>query len=219
MRHPNVKEHLKAPFVIAAGEQGIDRPGSLECDERTLDALDMPLRPAITSSMVMIPGEPVHLSLTHPDDFLDDLDTALDDAGRHTVVKLGPVYDEEHLATLLHALAGVDARVILDGDVFGSLSENRIDAETAGFIKKNVFPITTLFTPDIDEAEQLLNRPIVWHGQMMRAAEEILVFYPPDGYWRARLVYPRHVACRAWGPQRSDPRVRRVCRVCARGGK
>ncbi len=178
MRHPNVKDGLKAPFVIAAGEHGIDRPGSLECDERTLDALDMPLRPAITSSMVMIPGEPVHLSLTHPDDFLDDLDAALDEAGGHPVVKVGPVYDEGHLAVLLHALEGADARVILDGDVFGSLSENHIDAETADFITKNVFPVTALFTPDIDEAEQLLNRPIVDHDQMVRAAEEVLGMGP-----------------------------------------
>ena len=74
MRHPNIKDGRKSPCVIAAGEYGIDRPGSLECDERTLDALDMPLRPVITSSMAMIPGEPVHLALTHPDDLLDDIE-------------------------------------------------------------------------------------------------------------------------------------------------
>ena len=178
MRHPNVKDGLKAPFVIAAGEHGIDRPGSLECDERTLDALGMELRPAITSSMAMIPGEPVHLSLTHPEDFLDDLHDALDAAGEHPVVKVGPVHDEGHLAALLHALEGANARVILDGDVFGSFSENHLDAETAGFIKKQVFPVTTLFTPDIDEAEQLLNRPIVGHDQMVLAAEGILGMGP-----------------------------------------
>ncbi len=174
MRHPNVKDGRKSPFVIAAGEYGIDRPGSLECDERTLNALDMELRPAITSSMVMIPGEPVHLSLTHPDDLLDDLDTFMEEAGERPVVKIGPVHDEGHLAVLLHVLEGAAARIILDGDVFTSLSENHLDVETAAFIKKNVFPVTTLFTPDIDEAEQLLNRPIVSHDQMALAAEEIL---------------------------------------------
>lgn len=174
MRHPNVKDGRKAPFVIAAGEYGIDRPGSLECDERTLDALDMALRPAITSSMVMIPGEPVHLSLTHPDDFLDDLDSFMEEAGARPVVKVGPVHDEGHLAVLLHVLEGAEARVILDGDVFGSLSETRLDAATAAFIKQKVFPVTALFTPDIDEAEQLLNRPIVSHDQMALAAEEIV---------------------------------------------
>lgn len=173
MRHPNLTDGRKAPFVIAAGEYGIDRPGSLECDERTLDALDMALRPVITSSMAMIPGEPVHLALTHPDDLIDDLDAAMDEAGAHPVMKVGSVYDEGHLALLLHVLEGAEPRFILDGDVFASLAENHLDAETTAFIKKNVFPVTTLFTPDIDEAEQLLNRPINSHDDMTRAAEEI----------------------------------------------
>lgn len=178
MRHPNTRPGACLPYAICIGEQGIDKPGSLDCDMNTFEALGAQYKPVVTSSMAKIPGEPVYLELTDPDDFLDGLSESLMGEGPPGVVKCGAVHDPGHIMALAGFLEEKKPLFVCDPEMFASLSELRVGARGAALVKERFFPLATLVTPDIDEAEQMLGRPINTKDDMRRAAEEILAFGP-----------------------------------------
>lgn len=178
MRHPNIRPGGLLQYVVCIGEQGIDNPGSLDCDMNSCEAVGTEYKPVVTSSMVKIPGEPPYLELTHPEDFLDDLARSLISDGPPGVVKSGPVCDRGHLEALAGFLEEKKPLYICDPEMFCPLSENRLDGATAEFVKRHLLPLARLITPDIGEAEQMLGAPINNRADMKEAAERLLVFGP-----------------------------------------
>lgn len=103
----------------------------------------------------------------------DQLQTIFDDIPVDTL-KIGMLHRREVIevvSTILHDIPGLN--IVLD-PVMVARSGNRLLLPSAiQAMKKELFPITTVLTPNLSEASEILGRKIQTKSQMKEAAQEL----------------------------------------------
>lgn len=89
-------------------------------------------------------------------------------------VKIGMVSDKELIGVIADKLKQYRPRHIVVDPVMVATSGARLIADDAvAVLQKDLFPLATVLTPNIPEAEVLLGRRIASAGEMAKGAEEI----------------------------------------------
>lgn len=102
------------------------------------------------------------------------LDAVLQDIGTDAV-KIGMLHAPETVRTVADAIRRHNLRhVVLDPVMVATSGDKLIAEETVEVLVRELFPLATLVTPNLDEAGWLIGRPIHSAGDMEAAAQDLL---------------------------------------------
>jgi hydroxymethylpyrimidine/phosphomethylpyrimidine kinase len=119
----------------------------------------------------------------------DQIDAVVEDIGVDAV-KIGMLHSPETVRTVAGALKrhGL-SKVVLDPVMVATSGARLIDDEAIDVLVRELFPLATVVTPNLDEAALLVRRPLVSEADMEAAARELL-----ERGARAVLVKGGHLA-------------------------
>lgn len=107
------------------------------------------------------------------------LSAVLDDIGVDAV-KIGMLHVPEIVRTVAWALKHYKAqRVVLDPVMVATSGDRLIAPDTVQVLVKELFPLATVVTPNLDEAALLLGRPITTASELETAAYDLLAMGAP----------------------------------------
>lgn len=102
------------------------------------------------------------------------LDAVLQDI-RPLAIKIGMVHSPELVAVIADALRQYpDIPVVLDPVMVATSGDRLIAEETVKYLVSELFPLSTLITPNLDEAALLANVPIKTVNDMQNAGKHIM---------------------------------------------
>ena len=103
----------------------------------------------------------------------EQIDAVVEDIGVDAV-KIGMLHDPAVVQVVVAAIRRHGfAHVVLDPVMVASSGDRLIAAETAAVLVRELFPLATLITPNLDEAAWLLGHSIDSAGQLESAAREL----------------------------------------------
>lgn len=110
-----------------------------------------------------------------PTEFLEtQIDAVMSDIGAHAV-KIGMLHSPEIIRVVAGAIDRYGMqRVVLDPVMVSATGATLIEPEAARTLASELFPRSTIITPNLDEASLLLGRPIKTVDEMPAAAEALL---------------------------------------------
>ena len=88
-------------------------------------------------------------------------------------IKIGMLHDEEIIAAVANALAGIDAPVVLDPVMIATSGASLIAPDAVAAMRERLFPVATLITPNLPELGHLVERSLSNTTEMAEAAEEL----------------------------------------------
>lgn len=97
----------------------------------------------------------------------------LSDIGADSV-KLGMLHSVEVIECVAAILSEFRiSNIVLDPVMVATSGDKLIQDDAIAALQSNLFPLVTLITPNIDEAEIIWKRPITAHSDLQRCAEEL----------------------------------------------
>jgi hydroxymethylpyrimidine/phosphomethylpyrimidine kinase len=125
----------------------------------------------------------------------DQIDAVIEDIGTDAV-KIGMLHSADTVRTVASALVRHRlTKVVLDPVMVATSGARLIDDQAIAVLVRELFPLATLVTPNLDEAALLVGRPLTSEADMEAAARQLIAQGAP-----AVLVKGGHLA----GDQVSD---------------
>jgi hydroxymethylpyrimidine kinase/phosphomethylpyrimidine kinase len=109
-----------------------------------------------------------------PLDFVRAQFDSVDDDIGFDAVKTGMLHSAELVNLVAELLHGNEAPVVVDPVMVAKGGDRLLAADAVEAMKTNLLPLATLVTPNLDEAAELLGRPINNLEQMKQAAQELV---------------------------------------------
>jgi hydroxymethylpyrimidine/phosphomethylpyrimidine kinase len=104
------------------------------------------------------------------------IDAVVTDIGIDAV-KIGMLHDPEVVNVVAEAIRRFRWQyVVLDPVMVATSGDQLIAEETVAVLVKEVFPLATVITPNLDEAALLLGRSIQHEGQLQAAVDDLMKF-------------------------------------------
>ena len=105
-------------------------------------------------------------------------------------VKIGMLHDPEVVLAVAAAIRRYGwTRVVLDPVMVATSGDALIARETVAVLVRELFPLATVVTPNLDEAALLLGRPVTQEAELAAAAADLLALGAP-----AMLLKGGHLA-------------------------
>lgn len=103
----------------------------------------------------------------------DQLDVMINDIPVHAF-KTGMIAHVDMMEIIKEKIPRLNAPYVMDPVMVTTSGDTLIEKEARQFLRKELLPLTTLVTPNIPEAEHLLERPIETLEEMQQAAKNIV---------------------------------------------
>ena len=107
----------------------------------------------------------------------EQLDALCDDA-LPRAIKTGALGGAEHVAVVADRLAGRDVELVIDPVMSSKSGAALLDADGCEALKRQLLPLATLLTPNLDEAGLLLGRNVHDPCDVVDAARELVTLGP-----------------------------------------
>lgn len=164
----------KYPAVITIAGSDSGGGAGIQGDLKTFSALGCFGTSAITAITVQNTIGVTGIHSVPPDIVADQISVVMDDIAP-AAIKIGMV----HTSELTNAIAGTLKKyphvpVVFDPVMIATSGDRLIQNDTVDTIKTTLFPISTLITPNVDEAVFLTGRKIADVDDMKVAAKELL---------------------------------------------
>lgn len=159
---------------------GFDGSGGagMQADLKTFSALGCYGTTALTSIPVQNTLGVRSIYDVSTDCIEEQIKAVLDDMQMHAV-KMGMLYREDIIETVARILQEYQVKnIVLDPVMVAKSGDLLLQPTAVQSMIKRLFPITTVLTPNLMEASELLGREICTHAQMETAAREILEWGP-----------------------------------------
>lgn len=101
------------------------------------------------------------------------LDSVLDDMDVHAF-KTGMIADREMMEVIREKTKNLGIPYVMDPVMVTTSGDTLIEEDARDFLRDELLPLTTVVTPNIPEAEYLLNRKIEHVEDMKKAAKDIV---------------------------------------------
>ncbi len=184
---PTMHQRYVRVLTIAGSDSG--GGAGIQADLKTFAALGCYGMTAITA---LTAQNTVGVQAIHavPPEFLrSQLQSVLDDIGVDAV-KIGMLHTPEVVRTVAWAIAHYGLqRVVLDPVMVATSGDRLIADETVEVLVRELFPLATVVTPNLDEAALLIGRPIQGADALEDAGRSLLAMGA-----RAALVKGGHLA-------------------------
>jgi len=184
---PSIHQRYVRVLTIAGSDSG--GGAGIQADLKTFAALGCYGMTAITA---LTAQNTVGVQAIHavPPEFLrSQLQSVLDDIGVDAV-KIGMLHTPEVVRTVAWAIGHYGLqRVVLDPVMVATSGDRLIADETVEVLVRELFPLATVVTPNLDEAALLIGRPIQGADALEDAGRSLLAMGA-----RAALVKGGHLA-------------------------
>jgi hydroxymethylpyrimidine/phosphomethylpyrimidine kinase len=162
------------PRVLSIAGSDSGGGAGIQADLKTISALGCYGMTAITALTAQNTCGVRAIHAVPPEMLRDQIDAVLEDIGADAV-KIGMLHAPEIVLTVAiaierHALE----RVVFDPVMVATSGAVLIDEAAIAVLVQELFPRTTLITPNLDEAALLVRRPLQTEGDMEAAATELL---------------------------------------------
>lgn len=104
------------------------------------------------------------------------LDSVMEDIPIHAL-KTGMIANVDMMQIIKQRIEQLDVAYVMDPVMVTTSGDTLINEEARNFLRDEMLPITTIVTPNIPEAEYLLNRKIENVEEMKRAAKDIVTMF------------------------------------------
>src|SRR5699024_122917 len=101
------------------------------------------------------------------------LDSVMEDIPIHAL-KTGMIANVDMMQIIKQRIEQLDVAYVMDPVMVTTRGDTLINGEARNFLRGEMLPITTIVTPNIPEAEYLLNRKVENVEEMKRAAQDIV---------------------------------------------
>ena len=184
---PSIQQRYVRVLTIAGSDSG--GGAGIQADLKTFAALGCYGMTAITA---LTAQNTVGVQAIHavPPEFLrSQLQSVLDDIGVDAV-KIGMLHTPEVVRTVAWAIGHYGLkRVVLDPVMVATSGDRLIADETVEVLVRELFPLATVVTPNLDQAALLIGRPIEGADALEDAGRSLLAMGA-----RAALVKGGHLA-------------------------
>ena len=170
------KKHYSRALTIA----GFDPSGGagIQADLKTFSALSCYGMSVLTALPVQNTTGVKSIFDIPPSCVAEQLEAVLEDIGADAI-KLGMLHKPEIIEIICSILKNYPhIPIILDPVMFAKSGHRLLDESFSSHFKKDLFPLTTIITPNLPEASVLLKRPICSQSEMENAAREICSLGP-----------------------------------------
>ncbi|HLR40743.1 MAG TPA: bifunctional hydroxymethylpyrimidine kinase/phosphomethylpyrimidine kinase [Virgibacillus sp.] len=116
------------------------------------------------------------------------LASVLDDMNVHAF-KTGMIADREMMKVIQEKIKNLDVAYVMDPVMVTTSGDTLIEEDARDFLRDELLPLTTVVTPNIPEAEYLLNRKIEHVEDMKKAAKDIVTEFGVE----AALIKGGHI--------------------------
>lgn len=164
----------KYPSVLTIAGSDSGGGAGIQADLKTFSALGCYGTSAITAITVQ---NTMGVSGIHsiPEDIVSRQIIAVMDDIKPAAIKIGMVHSAEMAVSISETLAKYkDTPVIFDPVMVATSGDKLIKEETVSVLKRVLFPLMTLITPNLDEAEILTGQSITSVQEMQKAAKALL---------------------------------------------
>src|SRR5699024_9313 len=179
--HPNMNDFLKRggyklnQIPCALTIAGTDPSGGagIQADLKTFQELKsygMSIITSVVSQNTTGVQDVYHL----PTSVIEtQLASVLDDMNVHAF-KTGMIADREMMKVIQEKIKNLDVAYVMDPVMVTTSGDTLIEEDARDFLRDELLPLTTVVTPNIPEAEYLLNRKIEHVEDMKKAAKDIV---------------------------------------------
>lgn len=168
--------HAPPPVVLSIAGSDNSAGAGAQADLKTFTAFGVYGLTAITCVVAEVPGVVSAISPVPPEVVAKQIELCR----RHypvAAVKTGLLCSAEIVAIVAAALREIDVPLVIDPVMIASSGDPLLDPRATEIYKEQLFPQATLVTPNLDEAEALLGRPIRTIEGMREAGKELVEKY------------------------------------------
>lgn len=170
----SMKEHRKV-LTIAGSDSG--GGAGIQADIKTISACGCYAESVITAITAQNTEYVKSIHSVPPQIVLDQIECVLSDLGADAI-KTGMLHSKEIMEVICHYFQSHKYRNIVVDPVMISTSGNPlITNDSIEYIKSNILPLARVVTPNIPEAEVLLDNERISAGNMEQAAKKIAQRY------------------------------------------
>jgi hydroxymethylpyrimidine/phosphomethylpyrimidine kinase len=169
-----MKQYKYAAVLTIAGSDSGGGAG-IQADLKTFSALGCYGTSAITAITVQNTIGVTGIHSIPPEIITGQIKAVMDDIAPKAI-KIGMVHSAELALAIAETLKSYkkDVPVVFDPVMVATSGDKLIEENTISVIKKALFPLSTIITPNLDEARILVDHPINNVDEMMAAARELL---------------------------------------------
>jgi hydroxymethylpyrimidine/phosphomethylpyrimidine kinase len=165
----NSRAEMPAALTIAGSDSG--GGAGIQADLKTFAALDVHGTSAITCITSQNPDGVRSIQPIRPEIVRDQID-AVFEAFKPAAVKTGMLYSEAIIERVVDALSGRQITLIVDPVMVATSGAILLKPRALKFLKEKLFPRASLVTPNLPEAEMLLDRLIRSEEELRRATRD-----------------------------------------------
>ena len=182
-------------YVRVLSIAGSDSGGGagIQADLKTISALGAYGMTAITAITAQNTQGVRSIASVPVEVLADQIDAVVEDIGVEAV-KIGMLHSPEVVQTVAEALKRHQlAPVVLDPVMVATSGASLMENATVQVLVQTLFPLATLVTPNLDEAELLLQRSIRTVEEMRQAARDLKVLGAPAVLLKGGHLAGEHV--------------------------
>ena len=169
-----VMKNLKYPSVISIAGSDSGGGAGIQADLKTFSALGCYGTTAITAVTVQNTMGVSGIFSIPPAIVQAQIKAVIDDICPSSI-KIGMVHSSELALAISQTLrAYPDLPVVFDPVMVATSGDKLIREDTVSILKSTLFPLTTLITPNLDEAEVLAEQAITNVDEMLASAKKLL---------------------------------------------
>ncbi|HSW92973.1 MAG TPA: bifunctional hydroxymethylpyrimidine kinase/phosphomethylpyrimidine kinase [Gammaproteobacteria bacterium] len=163
---------IDVPIIVTIAGSDSSGGAGIQADIKTISALGGYAASVITAITAQNTQGVQAIEPVSPDFILQQMESVFSDLSV-AAVKIGMLHDEAVIAALAHGLQTFKPeKVVLDPVMVAKSGHALLQPTTLESLKKKLFPQVSLLTPNIPEAEKLLNKSIRTSDEQEQAARE-----------------------------------------------
>jgi hydroxymethylpyrimidine/phosphomethylpyrimidine kinase len=187
--HDQASPPFRYPRLLSIAGSDSGGGAGIQADLKTFAALGCYGMTAITAITAQNTRGVVAIQALPASLLAQQMDAVAEDIGVDAV-KIGMLHDAEAVRAVAAAIRRHRwTRVVLDPVMTATSGDALIARETVGVLVRELFPLATVVTPNLDEAALLLGRPVTQEAGLAPAAADLLALGA-----RAMLLKGGHLA-------------------------
>ncbi|PYK52939.1 MAG: hypothetical protein DME47_07830, partial [Verrucomicrobia bacterium] len=169
------KSNVPVALTIAGSDSSAG--AGAQADLKTFTALGVYGLTAITCIVAETPGKVSRIQPADPEIVREQIELLLKNFPI-AAIKTGLLCNAEIVAQVVRSLGKVKRRpLVVDPVMIATSGDNLLEPEAIRIYQRDLFPLATLITPNLDEATRLLGYPIRDLGAMHRATRTLATKY------------------------------------------
>ena len=181
VRHPtpNAQRRTRtAPVALTIAGSDSSAGAGIQADLKTFSALGVYGLTAVTCVVAEIPGKVSRIEPVNTEIVREQI-AVLSRNFPIVAAKTGLLYSAEIVETVARALVDLSANsakrfpLVIDPVIVATSGDQLLEPKAIELYEKELFPLATLLTPNLDEAEKLVGEPIRDLKAMRKAGKEL----------------------------------------------